>query len=96
MDWFFAHRFVPGFAACVKDGPRLVGAMQSYPLHVRIRGASIPCAIIAEFPSTPITGPGLMGKMLAFYMNEMRKKGIVVCPHTPARLPTFLLSATTP
>lgn len=90
MDWFFAHRFVPGFAACVKDGPRLVGAMQSYPLHVRIRGASIPCAIIAGVSIHPdYRGRGLMGKMLAFYMNEMRKKGIVVCPHTPARLPTF-------
>ena len=90
MDWFFTHRFIPSYSACIKDGKQLVGAMQSYPLHVKIRGVSLPCAILAGVSIHPnYRGRGLMGKMFTFFMNEMHKKGVVVTPHTPAHLSTF-------
>ena len=89
-DWFFTHRFAPFYSVCVKEAGRIIGAMQSFPLHISIRGVTLPAAIVAGVSIHPdFRGQGLMHDMFSFYMNEMRSRGVLVVPHTPSKLNTF-------
>ncbi len=89
-NWFFQQRYVPEYSACVEENGRLVSAMQSLPLFVRVRDRLLPSAIVAGVSTDPACrGKGYMGDMFRYYMNRMRQEGIVAVPHTPANLPTF-------
>ena len=89
-DWFFENRYAPTYTACIEEDGRIVSAMQSWPLHMQIRNRIVPAAIIAGVSTHPdFEGRGYMSTMFRFYMDQMRRKGIVVTPHTPANLPTF-------
>ncbi len=90
IDWFFRNRYIPDFSACAELDGKLISAMQSIPLSIRIRGKCVPGAMIAGVSTDPAhRGIGAMSVMFRYFMKAMRNKGIVVTPHTPAVLPTF-------
>lgn len=90
MNWFFGNRFFPEYSACVEVDDTIVSAMQSIPFNLSVRGRLIPSAMVAGVCTHPDhSGKGYMGKMFKFFMKSSREKGIVLTPHTPAKLPTF-------
>lgn len=89
-DWFFRERFVPEYSAVCERGGMIAAAMHGYPLCVRVRDTVVPGAVIAGVSTHPEhRGQGHMHRMMRFFLQEMRERGIVVTPHRPARLQTF-------
>lgn len=90
IDWFFRQRYLPEYSACVEEEGQIVSTMQSLPLSVRLRGKLLPGAIVAGVSTDPAhRRKGHKAAMMAYYMQQMRKKGFVVIPYTPAHLTTF-------
>ncbi len=89
-NWFFAHRFVPGYSCCIEEDGRLVSAVQSVPCHIRVRGKILPAAVMVGACTHPdYKRRGYMKELYTFYMNEMAKLGVVLAAHTPAVLGTY-------
>lgn len=90
LDWFFNNRFVPEYSACLECDGKIVSAMQSIPMHIQVRGTILSCTMLAGVSTNPdYGGRGYMKKMFSYYMNMVNKMGIVLTPHTPARINTF-------
>lgn len=90
MDWFFSERYHPSLASCLELDGTIVSALQSLPIHVRVRGVILPASMLAGVSTYPdFGGRGYMTRIFLHYMQSVRKQGIPICVHTPAHLPTF-------
>lgn len=89
-DWFFRERFFPSLSSCLEKDGRIVSALQSYPIHVRIRGRILPASMLAGVSTHPQQeGRGYMRQIFLHYMQSVRGAGIPIAVHTPAHLQTF-------
>jgi len=90
VDWFFENRFFPSLASCLEVDGEIVSALQSCPLHVRIRGAILPASMLAGVSTLPEHGgKGYMKQIFLHYMQSVRAQGMPIVVHTPAHLSTF-------
>lgn len=90
IDWFFEYRFIPTYSVCLEKDGQIVSALHSNPVHVSIRNKILYGAIVAGCVTKKgFEKKGYMKLLFSYYMNEMRKKGVVVTPHTPQKLTTF-------
>lgn len=90
MDWFFSERFFPEFSSCLLEDGVIMSALQSYPLHVRIRNRILPASMLAGVSTHPErNGRGYMKQIFLHYMQRVRSFGIPIAIHTPAHIPTF-------
>lgn len=90
MDWFFEARFSPAFSCCLLEDGAIMSALQSVPLHARIRGHIVPVSMLAGVSTHPErNGRGYMKKIFLEYMQLVREMEIPFAIHTPAHLPTF-------
>ncbi len=84
IDWFFRERFSPDHSAVSIEDGRIVSSIQSYPVHIRIRDAILPCTIIAGVSTVPAyEGHGHMGRTMRFYMNGIGARGGAVVSYRP-------------
>jgi predicted acetyltransferase len=89
-DWFFTERYVPEYSVCLVEGGRICSAMQSYPIHLNVRGRLFPAVVLAGVSTRPeCEGRGFMSRGLKFFMQHIRALQIPFVAHTPARLTTF-------
>ncbi len=89
-DWFFTERYFPSLSSCMELDGEIVCALQSYPLHVRIRDRILPASMLAGVSTHPAhRRKGYMTQVFSHYMQSVRSQGIPVAVHTPAHLPTF-------
>lgn len=90
MDWFFSERFFPEFSSCLLEDGVIMSALQSYPLHVRIRNRILPVSMLAGVSTHPErNGRGYMKQIFLHYMQRVRSFSIPIAIHTPAHLTTF-------
>lgn len=90
MDWFFAERYFPEFSSVLLEDGVIMSALQSYPLHIRLRGQLLPASMLAGVSTHPErNGRGYMKQIFLHYMQRVRALGIPVAIHTPANLPVF-------
>ncbi|MDR1619548.1 MAG: GNAT family N-acetyltransferase [Clostridiales bacterium] len=90
MDWFFSERYFPAYSSCLLEDGVIMSALQSYPLHVRMRGAVVMASMLAGVSTHPErNGRGYMKRIFLHYMQRVRNSGIPIAIHTPAHLPTF-------
>ncbi len=90
MNWFFSERYFPELSSCLLEDGVIMSALQSYPLHIRLRGAILPASMLAGVSTHPErNGRGYMKQIFLHYMQRVRSQGIPVAIHTPAHLPTF-------
>ncbi len=90
IDWFFRERFSPDHSAVSVEDGRIVSSIQSYPFHIRIRDALLPCAVIAGVSTLPAyEGRGHMGRTMRFYMNGIAARGGTVIPYRPEILAMY-------
>ena len=90
MDWFFYERYFPEFSVCLLEDDVIMSALQSYPLHVRIRDRILPASMLAGVSTHPDReGRGYMKQIFLRYMQRVRELSIPIVIHTPAHIPTF-------
>lgn len=90
MDWFFKERYFPEFSVCLLEDDVIMSALQSYPLHVRIRDRILPASMLAGVSTHPDReGRGYMKQIFLRYMQRVRELSIPIVIHTPAHIPTF-------
>ncbi|HWR23544.1 MAG TPA: GNAT family N-acetyltransferase [Feifaniaceae bacterium] len=90
MDWFFSERFFPEYSSCLLEDGAMMSALQSYPLHVRIRNQILPASMLTGVSTHPErSGRGYMKQIFLHHMQRVRSFGIPIVFHTPAHLPTF-------
>lgn len=90
MDWFFTERYIPSLSSCLELDGQIVSALQSYPLHVRVRDSILPASMLAGVSTHPEhRGRGYMRRILLHYMQSVRAQGLPVAVYTPAHLSTF-------
>lgn len=90
LDWFFQERFSPDHSAVSVEDGRIVSSIQSYPFHIKIRNAILPCTIIAGVSTLPAyEGRGHMGRTMRFYMNGIAERGGIVIPYRPEILAMY-------
>lgn len=90
VDWYFENRFIPSYSVCIEKDGEIISAMHSSPVHVVLRGKLFPSAIVAGCATEKgHEKKGYMKQLFSYFMNHMREIGIVLTPHTPARLQTF-------
>ncbi|MDL2258082.1 GNAT family N-acetyltransferase [Eubacteriales bacterium OttesenSCG-928-K08] len=91
MDWFFSERYFPELSSCLLEDGKVKSAMQSYPLHINIRGKILPVAMVAGVSTHPASqGKGYMRKIFEKYMQLVRDAGLPLVVHTPVNMNTFL------
>lgn len=91
IDWFFENRFFPEFTSCLTENGVIMSVMQSYPLHLKLRGELIPASMLAGVSTLPeCAGKGYMSKVFTHYMHGVRERGLPVVVHTPANIATFI------
>lgn len=91
MNWFFENRFFPDFTSCFTENGVIMSVMQSYPLHLKLRGELLPASMLAGVSTLPeCAGKGYMSKVFTHYMHGVRERGLSVVVHTPANIKTFL------
>ena len=90
MDWFFQERYFPALSSCLAVDGRILSALQSYPLHARVRGHILPASMLAGDSTHPDhSGKGYMRQTMLHYMQQVRAAGIPIIVQTPAHLTTF-------
>lgn len=83
-SWFFSERFVPYYTAVWEEGGRIACVSHALPVHVRVRGAILPAALIAGVATLPeYRGRGIMRATLAAQMRHLRELGIPLVVHRP-------------
>ena len=84
---FFTERFLPEYCAVCEEDGRIVCALHSLPLHMRVRGAILPCAEISGVATLPeYRGRGLMRQTMVFYMEYLRGLGVPLVSYRAGRL----------
>lgn len=90
MDWFFTERYFPEFSSVLLEDGIVMSALQSYPLHIRVRQHILPASMLAGVSTHPArNGRGYMKQIFLHYMQQVRTAGIPIAIHTPANLPVF-------
>lgn len=90
MNWFFANRFFPEFSSVLEEDGVIMSALQSYPLHVRLRGEILPASMMAGVSTDPAgRGRGYMRQILLHYLKRLNALHVPIVFHTPAHLTTF-------
>lgn len=90
MDWFFSERFFPEYSSCLLEDGAMMSALQSYPLHVRIRNRILPASMLTGVSTHPErSGRGYMKQIFLHHMQRVRSFHIPIVIHTPAHLTTF-------
>ncbi len=90
MDWFFQHRYYPSLSSCLTVDDNVISALQSTPLHLKLRDKILPGSMLAGVSTMPgYEGRGYMKRIFLHFMQQVRSNGGLVAFHTPAHLPTF-------
>jgi Predicted acetyltransferase involved in intracellular survival and related acetyltransferases len=83
-DWFFSERFLPEYCPVWEENGRIVCAMHSLPLHMRVRDAVLPCVEIAGVATLPeYRGQGLMRATFTQHLAELRRSAIPLVSYRP-------------
>ena len=86
MDFFFEKRFFPEYTVCTIEDDKLVNAMYSFPVNMRIRDTIVPAAMLAGFSTDPdYRGRGYMSDAFKMLIKNLADSGIAVGPHTPVK-----------
>lgn len=86
MDFFFEKRFYPEYTVCTIEDEKLVNAMYSFPVNMRIRDAIVPGAMLAGFSTDPdYRGKGYMSASFRMLIKNLADSGIAAGPHTPVK-----------
>lgn len=86
LDFFFEKRFFPEYTVCTIEDNKLVNAMYSLPVNMRIREAIVPAAMLAGFSTDPdYRGRGYMSDAFRLLVKNLAQSGILVGPHTPVK-----------
>lgn len=90
VEWFFENRFFPEYSVCIEFDGRIICAMQSIKAPIWIREESITGVIVAGVCTHPdFRGMHLMKSMFAFYIEQMRNKGITAITYKPENMNTY-------
>ncbi len=83
-DWFFTERFLPEYCAVWEESGRIACALHSLPLHMRVRSAIIPCAMIAGIATLPeYRGRGLMRAVMTAHLKTLRGLSVPLVSYRP-------------
>lgn len=86
LDFFFEKRFFPEYTVCTIEDEKLVNAMYSFPVNMRIRDTIVPSAMLAGFSTDPdYRGRGYMSEAFKILIKNLADSGIAVGPHTPVK-----------
>lgn len=89
-DWFFAQRFRPGLTTCLTLDGAPVSALQSWPLHIRMRDRILAASMVAGVSTHPdFRGRGFMSQVFTHYMQRVYAQGFPVSINTPVTLSTY-------
>ena len=84
LDFYFDKRFYPEFTVCTIEDSKVVNAMYSLPVNMRIRGNIVPAAMLAGFSTDKeYRGRGYMSGAFKMLINNLSNNGIAIAPHTP-------------
>ena len=84
VDWFFRERFSPDHSAVSVEDGHVVSSIQSWPCHMRIRDAVLPCCIVAGVSTLPACeGRGHMRRTMEFFMRGIADRGGSVVTYRP-------------
>lgn len=89
-NWFFTNRFVPEYSVCMEEKDVIQSCMQSYPVHLNVRGQLVKSALLCGVSTHPnARKKGYMSEIFTYMMLLLQKEGIVLAPHTPAVLESY-------
>ncbi len=95
--WLFDNRFFPEMSVCLEEDNKIVSCIQSIPLNLYIRRKIIPSALVMGVSTDPeYGGRGYMKELYSFYLNNISKKGVILCPNTPVKIDTYYFSGAYP
>lgn len=96
-DWLFDARFVPEMSVCLEFDGKIVCCIQSLPIHIYMRGKTVPSALVLGVSTDPeFRGRGFMKQLFSFYLNNIAEKGVVLAPLTPEKLTTYYFAGAYP
>lgn len=82
--WFFTERFLPEYCAVWTEDSRIAAAAHALPVHIRVRDAILPAALIAGVATLPeYRGRGIMRAMLTEHFRRLRVLGIPLVLYRP-------------
>lgn len=88
--WLFEKRFLPSFSTYIKKENEIVCCMQSYPMHIWVRGKIVKgvmlCGVCTD---KKYRKQGLMTELFSRTMNMLSEKGYALAVHTPAVLHSY-------
>ncbi len=89
-NWFFTERFLPHYCAVWVEGGRIVCAAHSLPVHVRVRDAILPAALVAGVATLPeYRGRGIMRAMLTEHLRRLRSLGTPLVVYRPVNFAIY-------
>jgi predicted acetyltransferase len=90
INWLFSRRFLPSYSVCIKEEHRMVSCMQSYPLHIFIRGKLVRGAMLCGVCTHPhFRKKGYMKELFSYMMHSLYDDDIILAVHTPAVLNSY-------
>ena len=90
VKWFFQRRYCPAYSAGIEENGALVCVLHGYPFSIKIRDFTVPGAMISGVSTHPDhRGKGLMKKLMAFEMQNLRHLGCAAVTHTPVEIPVY-------
>lgn len=90
VSWLFDRRFLPDWCVTAEREGKLAGAVHALPLHMRVRDAILPCAVLCGVATKPeFRGQGVMREMLGELMHALRSRGVPLMPHKPVTLDVY-------
>ncbi len=88
--WLFEKRFLPDYCTYIQKDGNIVCCMQSYPLHIWVRGNVIKGVMLCGVCTDKrYRKQGLMTELFSHTMRFLREKGFVIAVHTPAVLNSY-------
>ena len=83
-NWFFQNRFYPEYSACAEENGQIAAIMHAMPLPIKFDSRIYSGAILGGVATLPLyRGRGLMKKLMAFELENLRALGIQLLTHTP-------------
>jgi len=88
--WLFDKRFLPSFSTYIKKDDEIVCCMQSYPMHIWVRGKIVKGVMLCGVCTDKrYRKQGLMTELFSNTMNMLSEKGYALAVHTPAVLHSY-------